>query len=150
MVLFLSFTHAGLSSVRDLLPSPEEHQTWGTGSFFAFWFSESMNTSTWAVASSMITLGMCAYFHRQGWVLINRIGMTWWHAILVVFSANMLSSVILVLNGYASSGWHIGYPVRSGPIFRFPYLPNAPVLRYSYGRHLALWEAFSLSPFEAC
>ncbi|SJL13241.1 uncharacterized protein ARMOST_16680 [Armillaria ostoyae] len=40
-----------------------------------------------------------------------RIGMTWWHAILVVFSANMLSSVILVLNGYASSGWHIGYPV---------------------------------------
>ncbi|KAK0479206.1 allantoin permease [Armillaria novae-zelandiae] len=79
---------------EDLLPSPEEQQTWGTGSFFAFWFSESMNTSTWAVASSMITLGM-----------------TWWHAILVVLSANMLSSVILVLNGYASSGWHIGYPV---------------------------------------
>ncbi|PBK61200.1 allantoin permease [Armillaria solidipes] len=79
---------------EDLLPSPEEHQTWGTGSFFAFWFSESMNTSTWAVASSMITLGM-----------------TWWHAILVVFSANVLSSVMLVLNGYASSGWHIGYPV---------------------------------------
>ncbi|KAK0224294.1 allantoin permease [Armillaria fumosa] len=79
---------------EDLLPSPEEQQTWGTGSFFAFWFSESMNTSTWAVTSSMITLGM-----------------TWWHAILVVLSANMLSSVILVLNGYASSGWHIGYPV---------------------------------------
>ncbi|KAK0199353.1 allantoin permease [Desarmillaria ectypa] len=93
-VVLLPLAHAGLSSVRDLLPSPEEHQMWGTGSFFAFSFSESMNTSTWAVASSMITLGIA-----------------WWHAILVVFSANMLSSVILVLNGYASSGWHIGYPV---------------------------------------
>ncbi|KAG7445403.1 allantoin permease [Guyanagaster necrorhizus] len=78
----------------DLLPSPEEHQTWGTGSFFAFWFAEPMNAGTWAVASSMITLGM-----------------TWWHAVLVVFSANMLSSLVLILNGYASSGWYIGFPV---------------------------------------
>ncbi|KAK0447304.1 allantoin permease [Armillaria borealis] len=73
------FCSRGLIKRKRPSPLPRRASDWGTGSFFAFWFSESMNTSTWAVASSMITLGM-----------------TWWHAILVVFSANMLSSVILI------------------------------------------------------
>ncbi|KAJ5747326.1 allantoin permease [Penicillium nucicola] len=85
---------------EDLLPSPPGRQTWNTWSFVAFWWSESWNVSTWSIGSSLITVGASIR-----------------DALLVVFFANLLSATIMVLNGYAASRYHIGYPVLSRASF---------------------------------
>ncbi|KAL2872303.1 nucleobase cation symporter-1 family protein [Aspergillus lucknowensis] len=81
---------------EDLLPSPASRQTWTTWSFFAYWWSESWNVSTWSIGSSLISAGASVR-----------------NALLVVFFANLLSATVMVLNGFASSRYHIGYPVLS-------------------------------------
>jgi NCS1 family nucleobase:cation symporter-1 len=85
---------------EDLLPSPQSRQTWNTWSFIAFWWSESWNVSTWSIGSSLITVGASIR-----------------DALLVVFFANLLSATVMVLNGYAASRYHIGYPVLSRASF---------------------------------
>jgi NCS1 family nucleobase:cation symporter-1 len=85
---------------EDLLPSPPSRQTWTVWHFFAYWWSESWNVSTWSVGAAFITLGATVR-----------------DAILVVFFANLLSAVIIVLNGRASARYHIGYPVLSRSSF---------------------------------
>ncbi|KEY74701.1 hypothetical protein S7711_05452 [Stachybotrys chartarum IBT 7711] len=85
---------------EDLLPSPPARQTWTTWSFFAYWWSESWNVSTWSIGSALITVGATVR-----------------DALLVVFFANMLSAAVMVLNGFASSRYHIGYPVLSRSSF---------------------------------
>ncbi|CAG9952754.1 unnamed protein product, partial [Clonostachys rosea f. rosea IK726] len=85
---------------EDLLPSPTSRQTWNTLSFFAYWWSESWNVSTWSIGASLITVGASVR-----------------DALLVVFFANLLSAAVMVLNGYASSRFHIGYPVLSRSSF---------------------------------
>ncbi|CAH0051412.1 unnamed protein product [Clonostachys solani] len=85
---------------EDLLPSPPSRQTWNTLSFFAYWWSESWNVSTWSIGASLITVGASVR-----------------DALLVVFFANLLSAAVMVLNGYASSRYHIGYPVLSRSSF---------------------------------
>ncbi|KAK5086723.1 hypothetical protein LTS08_007137 [Lithohypha guttulata] len=81
---------------EDLLPSPISRQTWTIWSFFAYWWSESWNVSTWSVGASLIALGA-----------------TIRDALLVVFFANLLSAVVIVLNGRAAARYHVGYPVLS-------------------------------------
>ncbi|KAL5340150.1 allantoin permease [Aspergillus crustosus] len=81
---------------EDLLPSPADRQTWTTLSFFTYWWSESWNVSTWSIGSSLISAGASVR-----------------DALLVVFFANLLSATVMVLNGFASSRYHIGYPVLS-------------------------------------
>jgi NCS1 family nucleobase:cation symporter-1 len=81
---------------EDLLPSPPERQTWTTWNFFAFWWSESWAVSTWSVGASFITIGG-----------------TIRDSLLVVLFANLLSAIVIVLNGRAASRYHVGYPVMS-------------------------------------
>ncbi|KAL4955903.1 permease for cytosine/purines, uracil, thiamine, allantoin-domain-containing protein [Aspergillus filifer] len=81
---------------EDLLPSPVDRQTLNTWSFVAYWWSESWNVSTWSIGSSLISAGATVR-----------------DALLVVFSANLLSAVVMVLNGFASARYHVGYPVLS-------------------------------------
>ncbi|KAL3463473.1 permease for cytosine/purines, uracil, thiamine, allantoin-domain-containing protein [Aspergillus heterothallicus] len=81
---------------EDLLPSPVDRQTWNTWSFFAYWWSESWNVSTWSIGASLISAGASVR-----------------DALLVVFFANLLSATVMVLNGFASSRYHVGYPVLS-------------------------------------
>lgn len=85
---------------EDLAPSPPSRQTWTIWNYFAYWWSESWNVSTWSVGASFITLGATVR-----------------DAILTVFFANLLSAVIIVLNGWAASRYHIGYPVLSRTSF---------------------------------
>jgi NCS1 family nucleobase:cation symporter-1 len=85
---------------EDLLPSPPERQTWTTWNFFAYWWSESWAVSTWSLGSAFIALGATVA-----------------DAILVVVFANILSAVVIVLNGRAASRYHIGYPVLSRSVF---------------------------------
>ncbi|KAI1335660.1 allantoin permease [Xylariaceae sp. FL0016] len=85
---------------EDLLPSPPTRQTWTTWSFFAYWWSESWNVSTWSIGASLVTVGATVR-----------------DALLVVFFANLLSAAVMVLNGFAASRYHIGYPVLSRASF---------------------------------
>ncbi|KAK5058696.1 hypothetical protein LTR84_010960 [Exophiala bonariae] len=79
---------------EDLAPSPPSKQTWTVWSFFAYWWSESWCVSTWAVGSSMITLGASIR-----------------DSLIVVFFANLFSALVIVLNGRAAARYHIGFPV---------------------------------------
>ncbi|OKL63541.1 hypothetical protein UA08_02038 [Talaromyces atroroseus] len=85
---------------EDLLPSPPERQTWTVWNFFAYWWSESWAVSTWSLGSSLIALGATVR-----------------DALLVVLFANILSAVVIVLNGRAASRYHIGYPVLARVTF---------------------------------
>ncbi|KAK5065128.1 hypothetical protein LTR84_000964 [Exophiala bonariae] len=85
---------------EDLAPSPPSRHTWTVWSFFAYWWSESWNVSTWSVGASFIALGA-----------------TIRDALLVVFFANLLSAAVIVLNGRAAARYHIGYPVISRSSF---------------------------------
>ncbi|KAK6380097.1 hypothetical protein LTS17_005285 [Exophiala oligosperma] len=85
---------------EDLAPSPPSRQTWTLWNYFAYWWSESWNVSTWSVGAAFITLGASIR-----------------DALLVVFFANLLSAVVIVLNGRAASEYHIGYPVISRSSF---------------------------------
>lgn len=79
---------------EDLLPSPPSRQTWNTWSFFAYWWSESWNVSTWSIGASLITVGASVR-----------------DALLIVLFANLLSAAVMVLNGFAAARYHIGFPV---------------------------------------
>lgn len=85
---------------EDLLPSPPARQTWTTWSFFAYWWSESWNVTTWSIGASLIAVGATVR-----------------DALLVVFFANSLSAAVMVLNGFAASRYHVGYPVLSRASF---------------------------------
>ncbi|CRG83558.1 Allantoin permease [Talaromyces islandicus] len=85
---------------EDLLPSPPERQTWTVWNFFAYWWSESWAVSTWSLGSSLIALGASVR-----------------DALLVIMFANVLSSVVIVLNGRAAARYHVGYPVLARVTF---------------------------------
>ncbi|WWD22235.1 hypothetical protein CI109_106726 [Kwoniella shandongensis] len=85
---------------EDLVPSPPERWTWTAWSYLAYWWSESWNVSTWSVGSSLVALGLS-------------VG----EALLVVLFANILSAVIIVMNGFAAARYHIGYPVLARATF---------------------------------
>lgn len=85
---------------EDLAPSPPERRRWSVRSYFSFWWAESWNVSTWSVGSSLIATGM-----------------TIRDAILVVFFANLVSAIVIVLNGRAAAKYHIGFPALARSAF---------------------------------
>ncbi|EED14067.1 allantoin permease, putative [Talaromyces stipitatus ATCC 10500] len=93
-------TASSMLTNEDLLPSPPERQTWTVWNFFAYWWSESWAVSTWSLGSSLIALGATVR-----------------DALLVIIFANLLSAVVIVLNGRAASRYHVGYPVLARTTF---------------------------------
>ncbi|EGE00988.1 uracil permease [Trichophyton equinum CBS 127.97] len=85
---------------EDLFPSPPEKRTWTAFNFFAYWWSESWAISAWSIGASLITVGATVR-----------------DAVLVVLFANLLTSVVIVLNGRAAAAYHIGFPVLSRTSF---------------------------------
>ncbi|EFE34848.1 uncharacterized protein ARB_06614 [Trichophyton benhamiae CBS 112371] len=85
---------------EDLFPSPPEKRTWTAFNFFAYWWSESWAISAWSIGASLITVGATVR-----------------DAVLVVLFANLLTSVVIVLNGRAAAAYHIGFPVQSRTSF---------------------------------
>lgn len=63
-------------------------------------WSESWAVSTWSLGSSLIALGATVR-----------------DALLVILFANLLSAVVIVLNGRAASRYHVGYPVLARTTF---------------------------------
>lgn len=94
---------------EDLLPTPPEKQVWGCLDFFMYWFSEAWAVSTWTLGSS----------------LMSSSGLRIYEAIIIMFFANVIVSLLLVANGRAPSVYHIGFPVLSRVSFGINgcYLP---------------------------
>lgn len=82
---------------EDLLPTPPDKCVWGWLDFFMYWFSEAWAVSTWTLGSSLMTTG----------------GLKVHEAIIIMFFANVIISLIIVANGRAASVYHIGFPVLS-------------------------------------
>ncbi|KAM5465305.1 hypothetical protein MauCBS54593_006551 [Microsporum audouinii] len=85
---------------EDLFPSAPEKRTWTAVDFFAYWWSESWAVAAWSIGASLITLGA-----------------TIRDAVLIVLFGNILTSIVIVLNGRAAAAYHIGFPVQSRASF---------------------------------
>ncbi|BGP34549.1 uracil permease [Rhodotorula toruloides] len=78
---------------RDLLPVPPEERQWTAINYWAFWCADSVNLSTFMIASSGISLGL-----------------SWWQCWLAVWVGYGIAAVFLVLNAYAGAVLHIIFP----------------------------------------
>jgi len=87
------FSNSPLSN-EDLAPVPPDKRTWGTGNYAALWISMSLCIPTYTMASSMINQGM-----------------SWWQAILTIFTGNAIVLVPMLLNGHAGARYGIPFPV---------------------------------------
>ncbi|BGO94377.1 hypothetical protein NBRC10512_002075 [Rhodotorula toruloides] len=78
---------------RDLLPVPPEERQWTAINYWAFWCADSVNLSTFMIASSGISLGL-----------------SWWQCWLAVWVGYGIAAFFLVLNAYAGAVLHIIFP----------------------------------------
>ena len=79
---------------EDLAPVPQNKRTWGTWNYAALWISMSLCIPTYTMASSMINNGM-----------------SWWQAVLTIFTGNAIVLVPMLLNGHAGAKYGIPFPV---------------------------------------
>jgi NCS1 family nucleobase:cation symporter-1 len=59
-------------------PSPREHRTWKTHTFFLYWLSDLVYPATWATVASFVTLGL-----------------TWWESCLAIFVGGLLAALVI-------------------------------------------------------
>ena len=85
---------------EDLAPVPILKRTWGTGNYVALWISMSLCIPTYTMASSMINQGM-----------------SWWQAVLTIFTGNVIVLVPMLLNGHAGAKYGIPFPVLARASF---------------------------------
>ena len=79
---------------HDLKPVPPAERTWGWKNYVNFWVADSINISTFQVASTGISNGL-----------------SWWQTWIAVWLAYVLAACILVLNARISAVHHINFPV---------------------------------------
>lgn len=93
----------GLYGISSLTGMPSSYPTHLINAYITnrvYRWSESWAVSTWSLGSSLIALGATVR-----------------DALLVILFANLLSAVVIVLNGRAASRYHVGYPVLARTTF---------------------------------
>jgi NCS1 family nucleobase:cation symporter-1 len=80
----------------DLAPVPPARRKWGMWNFAALWISMAACIPTYMLASGLVD---------------EKIGMSWWQAILTIFLANAIVLVPMVLNAHAGTHYGIPFPV---------------------------------------
>lgn len=87
--------------------------------------------STWSLGSSLISLGASVR-----------------DALLVILFANVLSSLVIVLNGRAAARYHVGYPVLARVTFgifgSYFFVVLRAILGIIWGEHQVLQRCFLL------
>jgi nucleobase:cation symporter-1, NCS1 family len=78
----------------DLAPVPAARRTWTTYNYFALWIGMSHNLATYALAASLIAVGMSA-----------------WQALLTIAVGNVIVLVPMLLNSHAGTKYGIPFPV---------------------------------------
>jgi nucleobase:cation symporter-1, NCS1 family len=79
---------------QDLVPVPAEKRTWTTYNYLALWVGMSHNLATYALAASLIAVGMSA-----------------WQALATIAIGNVIVLVPILLNSHAGTRYGIPFPV---------------------------------------
>ncbi|KAJ3570479.1 hypothetical protein NPX13_g5718 [Xylaria arbuscula] len=85
---------------RDLALSPPQDRKWNQWTFLAFWVAHAAGAGGWTTGSSLIAVGLEPL---SAW--------------LAIASSHILITFLIVLNGRASSRYHIGFPVLARSSF---------------------------------
>ncbi|KAJ6513251.1 permease for cytosine/purines, uracil, thiamine, allantoin-domain-containing protein [Mycena sanguinolenta] len=87
---------------KDMDPVPEHLRTWTTWNYVAYWISDSTNTASWELASSMIAVGL-----------------SWRQALPAIAVGHILIGTVMVLNGTIGARLHVAFPVITRSSFGF-------------------------------
>ncbi|GAA5853777.1 hypothetical protein JCM8547_007445 [Rhodosporidiobolus lusitaniae] len=107
-------------------PVPEEHRTWTTSTFAAYWFSDLINAGSWSQISSFVSLGL-----------------TWWQGLLATFTGGVLLCVVIVLNGIQGAQLHTPFSVSARGAYGY-YLSRFAVV----SRMVIAWFWFSINTYQ--
>ncbi|KAJ7767127.1 cytosine-purine permease [Mycena metata] len=89
-------------SNADMDPVPVHLRTWTTWNYMAYWISDALNPSMWAVASSM-----------------TAIGLSWRQALSAISLGHIIIATVIVLNGTMGARLHVAFPVIARASFGF-------------------------------
>ncbi|KAF7374888.1 hypothetical protein MSAN_00374900 [Mycena sanguinolenta] len=87
---------------KDMDPVPEHLRTWTTWNYIAYWISDSTNTASWELASSMIAVGL-----------------SWRQALPAIAVGHIIIGTVMVLNGTIGARLHVAFPVITRSSFGF-------------------------------
>ena len=79
---------------HDLAPVPVEKRNWSTYNYAALWISMAHCIPTYAMASTLMTVGM-----------------NWWQALLTILLGNTIVLVPILLNSHPGTKYGIPFPV---------------------------------------
>jgi NCS1 family nucleobase:cation symporter-1 len=83
-------------------PVPLDKRTWTMFNYVAYWISDTANAATWALASSMLAIGL-----------------SWRQALPAIALGNIIMGTIMVLNGTIGARLHIAFPILNRSSFGF-------------------------------
>src|SRR3569833_3340329 len=85
---------------EELAPVPVEKRTWTTYNYFALWMGMAHNIPSYALAASLIALGM-----------------NWVQALLTITIGNLVVLAPMLLNSHAGTKYGIPFPVFARAIY---------------------------------
>ncbi len=97
---------------EELAPVPVEKRTWTTYNYFALWMGMAHNIPSYALAASLIALGM-----------------DWVQALLTITIGNLIVLVPMLLNSHAGTKYGIPFPVFARAFFGMRGANLAALLR---------------------
>ena len=97
---------------EDLVPVPVEKRTWTTYNYLALWVGMSHNLATYALAASLIAVGMSA-----------------WQALLTIALGNVIVLVPILANSHAGTKYGIPFPVFARAFYGVRGANLAAILR---------------------
>ena len=96
----------------ELAPVPVEKRTWSTYNYFALWMGMAHNIPSYALASSLIALGM-----------------NWLQALITITLGNLIVLIPMLLNSHAGTKYGIPFPVFSRAFYGLRGANFAALLR---------------------
>ncbi len=99
---------------EDLAPVPISRRNWTTYNYLALWVGMSINVPTWLLASGLIDQGMA-----------------WYQALIIIFAANLIVLVPMLLISHAGTKYGIPYPVFARASFGV-FGANLPALMRAF------------------
>ncbi|KAJ7016958.1 cytosine-purine permease [Mycena alexandri] len=91
-------------SNADMDPVPIHLRTWTTWNYIAYWISDALNPSMWAVGSSMIAVQL-----------------SWRQALGAISLGHIIIAAVIVLNGTMGARLHVAFPVIARTSFGFSF-----------------------------
>jgi NCS1 family nucleobase:cation symporter-1 len=117
-----TFAPSGAWSNKDMDPVPLNMRTWTTFNYITYWISDAANAATWALASSMLAVGLSWYgfLYPAPWLQPDAKKKTSRRqALTAIALGNVIIGTVMVLNGTIGARLHIPFPVLNRSSFGF-------------------------------